>query len=614
MADPVAQEEGHPQNSETRIHLSDVEFRGETIYFIVLDRFHDGNKNNTGKRKDLNDPTCQDWGKYWGGDLQGVLDKLDYLQGLGITAIWLTPLFEQVEALTNGTAPVHGYWAQDFKRINERWVNDPSSVRVFERNDTVFDKLIAELHRRGMKFILDIVCNHSSPPTDTGKGRLYDDGKLIADFDNDAGNWYHHYGGVTNWEDEWQVQNCELCGLATFNENNVAYRRYIRNAIKMWLDKGVDALRVDTVKHMPLWFWQEFNSEMQSHKPDVFVFGEWIHSSPGIEASVEFANKSGMTILDFGLCNAIRSCLGQGNPEGWLAVHGVFEQDYKYRGANEMVTFFENHDMARLQSLGADADMLRMATALIMTSRGVPCLYYGSEQYLHNDTDGGNDPYNRPMMNSWDTTTEIYRITSILSAERAKNPAIQLGGQWQKYVTAEVYAFTRRYRDSHCFSLFNRGGPAKIDVKDTELPDGEHHCLISGRVIRIAEGNIIGLGLEGKDVLVLSYVGRPVTAKSVVRLQVNGVATDPGETVAVTGDCPELGEWDLELAVKLEFINQNMWFGELPFEASAGKPIAYKLVVLPAAPDGAPRRENRTSRRRSVALEGVQKWRDVWEE
>jgi cyclomaltodextrin glucanotransferase len=72
----------------------------------------------------------------------------------------------------------------------------------------------------------------------------------------------------------------ELCGLATFNENNLDYRRYIMDSIKMWLDKGVDALRIDTVKHMPNWFWQEFTCEMHTRKPNVFIFGEWIHNHP----------------------------------------------------------------------------------------------------------------------------------------------------------------------------------------------------------------------------------------------------------------------------------------------------------------------------------------------
>jgi len=113
---------------------------------------------------------------------------------------------------------------------------------------------LAELHRRGMKFILDIVCNHSSPVTTKGKGKLYDDGKFIADFDNNKNNWYYHYGDVKDWNAQWQIQNAELCGLATFNENNLEYRRHIIGAIKVWLDKGVDALRIDTVKHIPNWF------------------------------------------------------------------------------------------------------------------------------------------------------------------------------------------------------------------------------------------------------------------------------------------------------------------------------------------------------------------------
>ncbi|HSI83300.1 MAG: alpha-amylase family glycosyl hydrolase [Candidatus Methylacidiphilales bacterium] len=119
-----------------KIHLSDVEFRSETIYFIVLDRFYSGCGNNLGTDTKLNDPLRKDWGKYWGGDLQGVLDKLDYIQGMGVTAIWLTPLFEQVEALSHDNrAPIHGYWTRDFKRINSRWVNHPEETQLFTHHD-----------------------------------------------------------------------------------------------------------------------------------------------------------------------------------------------------------------------------------------------------------------------------------------------------------------------------------------------------------------------------------------------------------------------------------------------------------------------------------------------
>src|SRR5436189_4326233 len=93
--------------ADEAIRASKVEFRSEVIYFIVVDRFADGIPDNTGVRSDLNDPTQRDWTKYWGGDLQGILDKLDYLQRIGVTALWLTPLFEQVEAINGNEAPLH---------------------------------------------------------------------------------------------------------------------------------------------------------------------------------------------------------------------------------------------------------------------------------------------------------------------------------------------------------------------------------------------------------------------------------------------------------------------------------------------------------------------------
>jgi cyclomaltodextrin glucanotransferase len=612
---PVPANVAHqPADSVTHLHMSDVECRGETIYFAVVDRFNTGKKDRSGKETELDDPTRTDWNKYWGGDLQGVLDKVDYLKELGATALWLTPLFEQVEGTLAGTyAPIHGYWTQDFKRVNLRWVNNPEEVRLFSQ-DTVLDKLIDALHQRNMKFILDIVCNHSSPATSKGKGRLFDDGKLIADFDNDKDGWYHHYGDVKDWNDEWQVQNCELCGLATFNENNIKYRRYIMDAIKMWLDKGVDALRIDTVKHMPNWFWQEFTSEMHTRKPNVFIFGEWIHNHPSNAISVDFANHAGMSVFDFGMAQAIRDAIGKDAAPGFQLVQEILDQDGVYRNASELVTMYENHDMPRLQSLGASNEMVDIATALIMTMRGIPCLYYGYEQYLHNDTDGGNDPYNRPMMEKWDTDTKAFHITQRLSAERGKNPAIQWGGSWPKIVEKDLYVFVRKYREARCLVILNKGVERTIESIDTEMPNGVHQCILTGEKIETHDGRATGIKIPGGQARVFSYVGERVQAKSIARVQLNGLFTQPGDSVVVIGDCAELGNWDIEKGVHLEYINLNTWFTELAFNESAGQSVAYKFAVLHSGPNMPPGRENRPVRRRAIATEGVSKWRDVWEE
>ncbi|HEY9860512.1 MAG TPA: alpha-amylase family glycosyl hydrolase [Candidatus Obscuribacterales bacterium] len=596
------------------LYTRDIEFRQETIYFIVVDRFHDGDPDNSvGPNAELYDPERQDWGKYWGGDLQGVIDKLDYLKNLGVTAIWLTPLFEQVEELFVAQAAIHGYWTKDFKRINPRFIaegEDPSLNNTQETRNTTFDRLIEEMHKRRMKLVLDIVCNHSNPDFSGKKGELYDDGVKIADFNDDKDNWYHHYGEVTNWEDEWQVQNCELSGLATFNENNIQYRNYIKSAIKQWLDRGVDALRVDTVKHMPIWFWQEFNADILSHKPDVFIFGEWIFSSPFSDRSVEFANESGMTMLDFGLCLAIRSTLAQGSDLGFQEIQTIFDLDYRYNGANELITFIDNHDMPRFQSLNSDPELVRVAIALIMTCRGIPCIYYGTEQYLHDDTNGGDDPYNRPMMNQWDTDTPLYRDIRLLSGLRRLNPAVSMGGQWQRYLTPNIYCYIRRYRDSVCFVAMNRGEASQVPEVATDLPDGEHTCVLTRRKFEVVDGKLINLELEPRDVIVLSHVGERVKGQTIVRAQLNGVQTKLGERIAVIGDCPELGNWDIAKAYPLEYINTNTWFGEIPFNESAGKLINYKYVLLREGQS--PIRENIVSRRWVIASEGTVKWRDTW--
>jgi cyclomaltodextrin glucanotransferase len=589
-----------------------IEFRQETIYFIIVDRFNDGDPNNSeGPHPELYDSTRQQWGKYWGGDLQGIIDKLDYLKSMGITAIWVSPLFEQVEALQfNYYAAMHGYWTKDFKRINPRFVAQGEDTSLFECS--VFDRLVREMHERGMKLILDIVCNHSSPDVNGHKGELYDNGVLIADFYNDVNQWYYHNPEITDWENEQQLLYYEMSGLATFNESNPDFRNYIKSAIKQWLDRGVDALRVDTVKHMPIWFWQEFSADIQTHKPSVFVFGEWAFSRPQDGKSTYFANKSGMSILDFGLCISIRAALAQGAPEGFLLIQQTLDLDHLYDTATELVTFIDNHDMKRFLSLNPDGDILRLAIALMMTSRGIPCIYYGTEQYLYNNTNSGDDPYNRPMMDRWNTDTQIYKELKLFSKLRRVNPAVSLGSQVQKYISPDVYCYVRRYRDSRCFVALNRGNPISIDVEYTDLEDGEYFCMLTQRHFEVKDGKLLGLALGSKDMIVLSYIGDRVKGQTIVRAQLNGVATKLGETIVVTGDCPELGNWDISKAYPLEYINSNTWFGEIPFNESAGKAITYKYAMW--RDDQEPAWENLVCRRWILANKGIVKWRDTWTE
>lgn len=560
--------------------------RAHTIYFIVTDRFFNSDPTNDGGRNpDSYDPLRTDWHKYWGGDLGGVRAKLDYLQGLGASALWLTPLFDQVDELTDaegrGHSAYHGYWAKDFRRLDEHLVSDPRDVEVFRRSDTVLDGLLADMKARDMTFVMDVVCNHSSPEIGHHKGVLYDDGKLLTSYDDDQLGWYHRAGGITDWRSDRVVQQGELCGLADFNENVHTFRQFIKSVMKDWLDKGVGAFRVDTVKHMPLWFWQEWVSDLREYYPNLFLVGEWFLGGCYDAGSVEFCNRSGMTIFDFALQRALEEALARSLYEGFFQVHNVIERDVVYARATHLVTFIDNHDMPRFLSVGGTPERLAMAVNLIMVARGVPCIYYGTEQCLHDDTAGGNDPYNRPMMARWDTSAPIYRAVSKLAAVRRENVAVQRGFHHARLLSNDTYAFERVWRDSVCFAAFNRGAARRVGPIPTALPDGEYCCVLTGRPVVVREHRIESLELGQDDSLVISRpVAEPPQQGTRVTFQLNGYASAFGERVAVVGNVPELGAWDLARATVLQYVNPNLWEGDVDFTASAGKVVRYKCVIL----------------------------------
>lgn len=589
------------------------DFRGDTIYFVVVDRFCDGNSSND-KAVDPSDfdPTHTDYWKYWGGDLRGILQKLDYLQSLGVNAVWLTPLFDQIDRpLDIGgvkMAPYHGYWTKDFKRLDEHLVDRPEDVHVFDRNDTVFDELVAEMHRRGMKLVLDIVCNHSNPHVPGAPCELYDDGKLVAAYDDDAGGWFHHEGGVENWNDPSEVERKDLCGLADFDEESFAFRSYIKSAMKQWLDKGVDAFRIDTVKHMPIWFWQEFTGDMEVHKPETFMFGEWFQGGAWDPASVAFANASGMSILDFSWRNAVVAALANRSAAGFRDIAAVIDRDYLFHDATELVTFVDNHDLPRFLSISDDPARFRMALLLTMVARGVPCLYYGDEQLLHCDTNGGNDPFNRPMMTSFEPT-DLGRDLACLAALRRRSPAAQRAGMRTKSLDPDAWVFTRAYLGSTVVVALNRGdAPRTLDVGSLELDDGAYVDLLGPSAVAVHGGSAL-IALAPRSIAVFEQTRAAPTGATVVELQIHGFETKFGERMLVCGDASELGSWDLARAVPMEWIDRSTWATTVAFDASAGRDLHYKYVV--ERPGGSLREPGR-GHHRHVQAGGQATWRDEW--
>jgi cyclomaltodextrin glucanotransferase len=608
----------HKVAAQKNPFITEREFREEIIYFLIVDRFYDATSEeeerrgvwDRGETPGLYDKTWTQWGKYWGGNLLGIIDKIPYLKSLGITAVWLSPLFEQVDDMQFDRAPMHGYWTKDFKRINPRFIPEGESNSI--RSSETIHKLVSALHAANIKLILDIVCNHSSPDIKGSKGIVYDDGALLCDFNDDTNCFYHHNPEITDWDDEHQLINGEMLGLATFNENNPAYRNYIKTAICEWLDIGVDALRVDTLKHMPLWFWQEFSADIKRHLPGTFLFGEYGFGKPWDKRTVSYANHSGMSILDFGLADAIRFAFSGQQPGGFNLVDSLLAYDYVYQRANELVTFIDNHDMPRFLSISHSYRSLEQALVLLFALRGVPCLFYGTEQYLVDNTEGGNDPYNRPMMMDWNQDSQCYNLINILITTRRRNQALTFGSHQQLYVSDDVYAFARSYRDHHAICVLNKGPKLTISL-DLSGRHGYHQdltCQLTGGTYSIADEHL-QLELESGAAHLFSIPGTRVNGDVVTTFQLNGIETQHGQRIVLTGDCTELGYWDPHNGYGMEYVNQNTWICEVGFSNALGKLIQFKYAVVDES--GFVMRECINPRRLVLPSNGREKIDSIWE-
>ncbi|MFI2857778.1 alpha-amylase family glycosyl hydrolase [Paenibacillus sp. JSM ZJ436] len=449
-------------------------FSTDVIYQIFTDRFSDGNaaNNPSGSAYSAN---CSNLRLYCGGDWQGIINKINdgYLTGMGITAIWISQPVENIYSVINysgvNNTAYHGYWARDFKKANP-----------YYGTMTEFSNLISAAHAKNIKVIIDFAPNHTSPassdqPSFAENGKLYNNGTLLGGYTNDTQNLFHHNGG-TNFSSTEDGIYRNLYDLADLNHNNSTVDKYLKDAIKMWLDLGIDGIRVDAVKHMPFGWQKSFMATINNYKP-VFTFGEWFLGTNEVSAeNHQFANEIGMSLLDFRFAQKTRQVFRDGtdNMYGLKAMLEGTAVDYAQ--VDDQVTFIDNHDMERFQT-GSNRK-LEQALAFTLTSRGVPAIYYGTEQYMA----GGNDPNNRARIPSFSTTTTAYNVIKKLAPLRKSNPAIAYGSTQERWINNDVIVYERKFGSSTAVIAINRNlnTSASISGMVTSLPAGTYSDALGG--------------------------------------------------------------------------------------------------------------------------------------
>ncbi len=422
-----------------------ADFHKDIIYQVFTDRFFNGRKDNDNPPQSpgLFDASRKNWKAYWGGDLAGVKEKLPYIKSLGCSAIWISPCIDNInkpdnDAAGNMVAPYHGYHARDFMRVDEHFGDSDMSFKDF-------DALTKAAHDLDMRVFVDMPFNHTSPYNHAEYGALYDAGQFRSDVENDRNKYFHHLPAVSDFNNPYQLQYGTIFYLGDLDQENQYVDTYLKQAAAKFQSHGADGTRLDAAKHMN-WGWQHVLANSLYNRADHLVLGEWWLTGiddPMYKDAVKFANKGGISLYDFPLAYAIRKAFAEGG-DLTLVDQVVSQENKDFIDSNELLTFIDNHDMSRFPNIVKDKKVTQLALATLLTSRGIPIIYYGTEQGLYDDTKGGEDPYDRPMMQSFDQTSDNYKLIQKLTALRQTNLALSSGKQRTLFCSKDLYVFERR--------------------------------------------------------------------------------------------------------------------------------------------------------------------------
>ncbi|MCX5980746.1 MAG: glycoside hydrolase family 13 protein [Nostocales cyanobacterium LacPavin_0920_SED1_MAG_38_18] len=432
----------------TKINTPDW-VKNAVFYQIFPDRF---SRSIPTEQKWLLNIPLEDWNTtptfhgYKGGNLWGIIEKLDYLQDLGINAIYLNPIFT--------SASNHRYHTLDYYQI------DP-----LLGGEEAFTNLLKEAHHRKIKLILDGTFNHAS------RGFYFFNDILENGQNSPWLDWFKITGWPISPYDNSRPANyaswCDLRALPEFNTNNLGVREYIMRIGEYWIKRGADGWRLDSADYIKTpGFWQEFRERIKAINPEAYIVGEIPMNATEWLDGTQFDGVSSLPFLNATTAFIVGDRQVKGHfaeyappPPADAAKYGEeinqLLQLYPWEIQLTQLNGINNHDTARLIDVaGGDRPSLYLATLLLFTFPGAPCIYYGDEVGLN----GGYDPECRkgfPDKKQWDQ--DILEYHRQLIKLRLSHPALRIGEYHTLYAQGQVYIFARRLETEILLIAVNAG-------------------------------------------------------------------------------------------------------------------------------------------------------------
>lgn len=454
----------------------------DIVYLLMPDRFANGNPANDSQDAVVEKVNRKDPNGRHGGDIQGIIDHLDYLQELGISAIWSTPLMED----NMPTVSYHTYAISDYYKIDPRYGTNEE-----------YRRLSAEAKKRGIKLIMDVVTNHS------GSAHWW-----MTDLP--AADWIHQFDTFTrsNYRistvpDPYAAEADKVLNtqgwfdtsMPDLNQNNPLLMDYlIQNAI-WWIEyAGLGGLRIDTYPYNHKEAMVEFNRRILAEYPDFNIVGEtWVHAPSEVAywqkdaLNVDGFNSELPTVMDFPLMDALAVFTRekQSWDGGIMRPYSVFSQDYVYTYPYNLLIFADNHDTERIwEVLNGNVADFKLVFTILMTARGIPQIYYGTEIMMGGQKQKGDGDIRRDFPGGWSgdamnaftsqgrtkEQNEVFGYVKKLMNWRKVNPVIHTGALKHFIPENEVYVYFRYNEDKTVMVVLNNAadGSRTLDMKRFE--------------------------------------------------------------------------------------------------------------------------------------------------
>ncbi|WP_425531380.1 alpha-amylase family glycosyl hydrolase [Pseudoxanthomonas winnipegensis] len=501
-------------------------FASKAIYFVMTDRFVNGDPSNDhrdqgGRHRTFDLPTPgapagqSDNIGYLGGDFKGIVDNAGYIHDMGFGAVWVTPIVDNPDEAFTGGEPVrwgsamtdrgktgyHGYWGVNFYKLDEHLPSKGLDFAGFTR----------AMKGQQLDVVLDIVANHGSPAYSMPKaqpkfGQIFDkDGRKLADHQNldpaqldpkhNPMHAFYNTGGG-------------LAQLSDLAEDNPAVLDYLAGAYEQWIEQGAAAFRVDTIGWMPHRFWKQFADRIRARHPGFFMFGEAFDYDAAFIAAHTLERNGHYSVLDFPQRARLSKVFGKEGGGYEDLERTLYLEDGPYANPYDLVTFYDNHDMARLDA--SDAGFID-ANNWLFTARGIPAIYYGSETgFMRGAAEhAGNRNYYGQQRIDAAGDSAIYRNLKRIANLRRDSIALQRGLQLNLTLKGDTGAFYRVYEHDGqaqtALVLLNKADKASTLRLETLLQAGTWRDGFDGSQVRIDDR--LALEVPAHGVRVLFYDG-----------------------------------------------------------------------------------------------------------